>query len=176
MKSLIACFLILLFLPFSTNKNNGKPTRDEAIKLLQRYNVPKEKYVIFIDYSKSIKENRLYLLRIQDGKILLESKVSHAFESGKEYATEFSNKIGSKKSCIGVFQTLNSYYGKWGYSMKIKGLDSGINDNAYSRLIVFHASIVDNESWSEGCFMTTKQINKLLIDSTKNGCLIYVYQ
>jgi len=150
------------------------PSYELAKQLQLIYDTPRKDYVIFIDYTKNIKEERLYVIDMKQKKVVLKSTVSHAYNSGKLYATKFSNKIGSKKSCVGAFQTMNSYYGKWGYSMKIKGLDKGINDNSYIRAIVFHSNIVQKTTWSEGCFATPETINRRLIDLIKDGCLLYV--
>ena len=147
----------------------------ELVKSLQDiYSPPKKDYVIIIDYTKSIDEDRLYLFDMKKKEIILTSKVSHAYNSGKKYATKFSNSFGTKKSCIGAFITLDSYYGQWGYSMRIEGLDEGINNNAKKRGIVFHSNIVQKTSWSEGCFATPPEVNKKLINLVKGGNLIYV--
>jgi hypothetical protein len=108
-------------------------------------------------------------------EIVLTSKVSHAYNSGRKCPTKFSNVVGTKKSCTGAFLTLNSYYGQWGYAMRIEGLDNGINDNARKRSIVFHSNVVQKTSWSEGCFTTPTDINRKLINLVKEGNLIYVF-
>lgn len=163
--------LFLLLLSFQ----QYDPVYELSKHLQLIYDPPRKDYVVYIDYRQSIDEDRLYLVDMNSKKVILKTKVSHAYNSGKKYPTKFSNKIGTKKSCVGAFLTLNSYYGKWGYSMKIKGLDYGINDNAYVRAIVFHSNIVQRTTWSEGCFATPDLINKRLIDLVKDGCLVYVY-
>lgn len=147
----------------------------ELVKNIQLiYDPPRKEYVVFIDYSKPISEERLYVYDMRKEKVIMKSKVSHAFKSGKSYAKFFSNEVGTKKSCIGAFLTQESYYGQWGYSMRIQGLDVGINTNARKRAIVFHSNVVQKTSWSEGCFATPHDFNKKLIDLVKGGCLIYV--
>jgi len=153
-----------------------EPTYNFAEKVQLIYNPPKKDYVVLIDYSKPMTEDRLYVYNMINKEMVLKSKVSHAFNSGKKYATEFSNEVGSKKSSIGGFITLNSYYGRWGYSMKIKGVDGILNNNAEFRSIVFHSNITEKTSYSEGCFETPYNINTKLINMVKGGCLIYVYQ
>ena len=73
-------------------------------------------------------------------EIILSSVVSHGYKSGLLYAKDFSNINGSNKSSKGVYTTGNIKYGKFGYSMYIKGLDKGINSNAYNRSIIFHSN------------------------------------
>lgn len=162
--------LLLLLFPFY----DFLPSYDLAKSLQKIYDPPRKDYVIFIDYTKSINEERLYVIDMKTKETIIKSSVSHAHRSGKLYPILFSNKVGSKKSCVGAFLTLNSYYGKWGYSMRIKGLDPGINDNTQNRAIVFHPNVTDKTSWSAGCFTTPDSVNTKLINLVKNGCLVYV--
>ena len=55
-------------------------------------------------------------------------------------------------------------YGGFGYSMIIKGLDKGVNDNVESRKIIFHSTEKMSNPWSNGCFATPSDINKKIID------------
>jgi hypothetical protein len=151
------------------------PTYQFAREVSEKYNVPRTDYVILINYSKPIDEERLFIFDMNKKEIIIASKVSHAYNSGKKIPTKFSNVIGSKKSSTGGFMTLGSYNGSWGYSMKLRGLDFNLNDNSEVRGIIFHPNITNNVTYSDGCFMTPKNINKKIIDLTKNGCLVYVY-
>lgn len=106
------------------------------------------------------------------GEIVINSEVSHAWKSGTVMAEDFSNVENSNKSSRGCFVTGKTYWGQYGYSMKLHGLEKGLNDNVYKRYIVFH----ENESpWSRGCFMTDSITNKKIIDLTKGGAFLYVH-
>lgn len=136
-------------------------------QILSKY---KNERIIFIDYSKPSFRKRLWVL---DGdKILLNTYVSHGKESGFIYANDFSNKLNSNKSCIGVFQTGHTYHGKHGLSLTVLGLDS-TNNNAFKRKIVFHSANYASEEFllshgyigrSLGCFVTSEKNNKKIID------------
>ena len=140
----------------------------------EKYDAPRKDYVIVIDYTKNIFVNRLYVIDMKTGKAVISCKVSHAYNSGKIYATEFSNKAGTNKSCKGNFVTLGTTMGKFGYSMQVKGLDGGINDNATSRAIIFHSTRKMRTLWSHGCFATSDEANREIIDLTKGGCLVCI--
>ena len=59
---------------------------------------------------------------------------------GRKLAERFSNIEGSKMSSLGLFQATDTYYGNNGYSLRLRGLDAGFNDNALSRAIVMHGA------------------------------------
>jgi len=107
-------------------------------------------------------------------EIVISSRVSHAWNSGFLYASDFSNKSGSNKSSKGTFITEGTKHGRFGYSMVINGLDSNVNNNARSRAVIFHSTKKMSNPWSNGCFATSDEINNQIIDLTKNGCLVIV--
>lgn len=152
----------------------------QSEELIKKYRPKRTDRVIVIDYRKNILVNRLYVLDMKKREIILESRVSHAKKSGFFIPEKFSNVSGSYLSCKGVFVTAETYHGKLGYSMRIKGLEVGENNNAYQRAIIFHSTefvingIKIKTLWSKGCFSTPPEFNKKIIDLTKNGCLVYV--
>lgn len=66
--------------------------------------------------------------------------VSHGKHTGWIYAKNFSNWVGSLQSSPGLFWVGNHYYGKHGKSIRLHGMEPGINDNAYRRAIVMHSA------------------------------------
>jgi hypothetical protein len=140
-----------------------------------QYKVPGKDYAVIIDFRRSMLARRLYLVDLKNRRIVLRSRVSHAFRSGLLYAADLSNKEGSNKSCAGAFITADPYYGKFGYSMHIRGLENGVNNNARGRAIVFHSiKKVPFPTWSHGCFVTPSETNAQLIKKISNGRLVYV--
>ncbi len=133
----------------------------------------KHRYAILIDYDLPLFVERLWLMDRQSCEYIIHSKVSHAYNSGLIYATKFTNKPNTNTSCIGAFRTGGSYHGSFGYAMKLHGLEKGINDNAFKRAIVVHKEVA---LYSWGCFMTKPEINKKIIDLTKNGTFIWVHK
>lgn len=146
--------------------------RAEAEFTRQKPHLTKQRYITLIDYRRHILQKRMWVFDRKERRVVLNARVSHAFKSGVLYPTQFSNIDGTNKSCTGSFITLKPYTGKFGYSMRIKGVTKGVNDNAHSRAIVFHP-----DPWykySKGCFMTDGQINARLIHLIEGGSLVYV--
>jgi hypothetical protein len=167
--------LILLVAVFGLLLIDSHQDHDELIREnLKKYNPPRRDYAIVIDYRKHLFSKRLYLYDLKKGEIILTSRVSHAFNSGFLYASDFSNVNGSEKSCYGAFLTGGSYQGEFGYGMRVKGLEKGINDQAERRAIVFHTANRILPMWSLGCFITPADVNRKLIDLTKGGSLVLV--
>ena len=195
MKKLLPISLLLFFGAITVNaqkvyKTSYKSDEDKTIIDLAKqkqvvYNTPNKHFVVIIDYSKSIDDVRLFVVDIERSTIMLRSTVSHARNSGLMFATSYSNERDTKKSSPGAYQTKGTYFGKYGYSMVLKGLES-FNNNAEKRYIVFHSTgfnsngkIVDvnrilHSKYSWGCFATSEDINKKIIDTVKNGSLVYV--
>ncbi len=137
-----------------------------------------------IDYSMSSNKYRLFVLNLKSRQIEFNTLVAHGKNSGNEYATEFSNKNGSKQSSLGFFATLGTYSGKHGYSLRLKGLEKEINSNAFSRSIVIHGADYVSEDFikkygrlgrSWGCPALPLELNTSIIDMVKEGSLLYVY-
>jgi len=138
-----------------------------------------------IDYSLPSTSNRLFVIDLDhNNKVLFSTLVAHGKGSGENFATHFSNSARTLTSSLGVFLTENTYSGKHGYSLKIKGLENGFNDRAESRTIVIHpAEYVSKgtirtlgrlgRSW--GCPALEPEVSKPIIDTIKNGSLIFAY-
>lgn len=135
------------------------------------FNPTRKDYVIIIDFRKNLLCKRLFVFDMKTEKNILSGRVTHAYNSGLLYPTKFSNKPKSEMSSYGTFITKNIKFGKYGYSMKIEGLEEGINNNCESRAILFHKTSV---LWSKGCFATNPDLNKKIIDLTHDGCLVIV--
>ena len=93
-----------------------------------------------IDYSLPATEPRLWVIDLPEGRVLHHELVAHGEQSGENLAVSFSNGMNSHKSSIGLFRTDEIYSGQFGYSLRLSGLEPGINDNARARSIVFHGS------------------------------------
>ena len=98
-----------------------------------------------IDYSPPSSEKRLWIFD-REGAAVARGPVAHGQKSGDNHATRFSNAVGSHQSSIGLFRTAESYSGKHGYSLRMDGLEPGINDRARERAIVIHPADYVNPS------------------------------
>jgi len=143
-----------------------------------------KKLLSIIDYSNPSTEKRFFIIDIENHKLLYQTLVAHGKKSGYVNATKFSNKIRSYKSSLGFFRTGNSYFGIRGYSLRLEGLERGINDNARLRGIIIHgANYVDERlangngvigrSW--GCPAVSKKLSKEIINLLKDGSLLFIY-
>ena len=83
-----------------------------------------------IDYSKPSTEKRLWVFDLQAHELLYEELVAHGQGSGDNVATVFSNEPDTHASSLGLFLTEDTYVGKNGYSLRLKGLDEGFNHRA----------------------------------------------
>ena len=172
---LFAAILFISFAVLSIRSCLSESSYFEVAKSRSaKYNPPRKDYAIVIDYTKNILAKRLYVIDMKTGETVMSSRVSHAYNSGKLYATCFSNTGGTNISSRGNFITLGTRMGRFGYSMQVKGLDSGVNSNATSRAIIFHSDTKMRTIWSHGCFATDEETNSSLIDLTKGGCLVCV--
>lgn len=72
--------------------------------------------------------------------MLFHELVAHGRNSGENMATQFSNQNDSFATSLGLFRTQESYRGQNGYSLRMKGLEPGFNDNAFDRAIVIHGA------------------------------------
>lgn len=146
---------------------------------------PKRKDIItLIDFTKPSTEERLYVINLKEKKLLYTTHVAHGKNSGNNYATSFSNKVGSNQSSLGFFITENTYEGGNGYSLVIDGVEKGINDKAKQRAVVIHGAAYANPSVisssgrlgrSLGCPALPQEYTKPIIDLIKDGTLLFIY-
>jgi hypothetical protein len=99
-------------------------------------------------------------------------------------ATSFSDAMNSRQSSLGLFVTRETYIGSNGYSLRMDGLEPGINGHAFDRAIVMHgAPYVDaavakqqgriGRSW--GCPALRQAIARDVIDTVRGGGVIFSY-
>ncbi len=72
--------------------------------------------------------------------LVLNTWVAHGQGSGDDMANRFSNNNESHQSSLGFYLTDDVYIGKHGKSLRLDGLDNGINSAARARGIVVHAA------------------------------------
>jgi hypothetical protein len=84
----------------------------------------------------------------------------------------------------GLFVTDAPYVGRNGYSLRLRGLEPGVNDNAWARAIVMHgadyvsraiASRLGRLGRSHGCPAVPAAVARRIIDTLKGGSVVYAY-
>jgi hypothetical protein len=156
----------------------------KAYRTARQQGLDNKQLLTIVDYTKPSTERRLWVVDMKTNKVLFNTWVAHGKNSGAVNSNSFSNDPRSLKSSLGVFVTSDSYDGHNGYSLRVKGLERGINDNAYSRTVVFHGADYANpdvakhmgrlgRSW--GCFAVGRQVIKPLVDTIKHDTVIVAY-
>jgi hypothetical protein len=145
--------------------------------------------LIIVDFTKPSQLRRLAVMDIETGTILFHVKVAHGKNSGVVYASILSNVIDSFQCSAGLFEVTESFNGKKGSSLRLKGLNPHLNGNAEIRGIIIHAaeyvswySIVAN--WkekfrlgrSEGCFVLSNSDFQELKTNLVRPAYLYAYQ
>ncbi len=157
---------------------------DSAGSAAQRGLVRRRNLLTVIDYSIRSSEPRLFVFDLAARKLLFRELVAHGKNSGGDVANFFSNSSGSLASSLGLFVTEDTYVGNHGYSLRLRGLEEGVNDMASDRAIVLHgAYYVSREairvlgrlgrSW--GCPAVRSEIARKLIDTIRGGSAIFAY-
>lgn len=142
-----------------------------------------------IDYELPSYEKRLWVIDMESGALLYEEWVAHGMGNPRgsggdmERALSFSNDHGTRKSSLGVHRTAETYHGKHGYSLKLDGLEDGINHRARDRAIVIHSAHYVSADRAEdrligrswGCPAVRPAISRELIDAIKGGSVVWIY-
>lgn len=136
------------------------------------------------DFSMSSNTKRLWVIDLNDKKVVFNSLVAHGKNTGEEFATNFSNTESSRQSSLGFYITDATYQGDNGYSLRLLGMDKGFNDAAYKRAIVMHgADYVSDEfatvhkrigrSW--GCPAIPRELTQSMINTIKGKNCLFIY-
>jgi hypothetical protein len=146
--------------------------------------VKRKNVLTVIDYSLPSSEPRLFVFDLAHGKLLFRELVAHGKNSGGERTTFFSNEPGSLATSIGLFVTADTYFGNNGYSLRLRGLEEGVNDKAWDRLIVMHGAhyvsrtaikVLGRLGRSWGCPAVRAEIAEKVIDTVRGGTPVFAY-
>ena len=150
----------------------------------QQNSIAKRQILSIVDYSRPSTERRLWVFDLEKRTLLFHELVAHGVNTGENMATRFSNIEGSRQSSLGLFLTDQTYVGRNGYSLKLQGLELNINHLALERTIVMHGAWYVSDAFhrehgrlgrSWGCPAVTDAVARPLIDTIKDGSLLFVY-
>jgi hypothetical protein len=156
----------------------------EGFYALRQKGIIEKDILTVIDFSLSSTKKRLWVIDLVNNTILYSSVVSHGMKSGGEYANSFSNSQSSNKSSLGFYATGETYQGKHGLSLKLDGLERGINDNARARAVVMHGAQYANPSVlksqgflgrSQGCPAIPESLKNDIIKTIKGKSCLFIY-
>ena len=146
--------------------------------------VPRSDLVTVIDYSLPSTQTRLWVLERETGRVLFRELVTHGMETGEDYAGRFSNRPGSHQTSLGLFVTGSPYHGANGYSLRLDGLEPGINHLARERAIVMHGAPYATAAFASkhgrlgrswGCPAVRPSVTRELIDEIQGGTTLFAY-
>ena len=136
-----------------------------------------------VDFTKPSNEERFYVVNLQSGEVEAH-RVAHGRGSDPDHSgfvERFSNDFGSYASSNGAYLTGDYYNGKYGLSMKVRGLDWS-NYNGEPRAIVIHNAWYAEDDMvpihgklgrSEGCFAFSRASQWDVMRRLAGGRMIY---
>ena len=138
------------------------------------------------DFSRPSSEARFHLVNLATGEVeshrVCHGRGSDPSHSG--YLERFSNDFGSYATSNGTYTTADYYDGKYGLSMKVRGLD-WTNNNAEARAIVIHNAWYAEDDMiplhgqlgrSEGCFAMSRESQYAVMRKLAGGRMIYAHK
>ncbi|QDP85150.1 murein L,D-transpeptidase catalytic domain family protein [Chryseobacterium sp. SNU WT5] len=159
------------YLGFANLKREGKLNEDSHL-------------LTICDFSLSSTQKRLWVIDLNEKKVVYNSLVAHGKNTGEEFAQKFSNTESSLQSSIGFYVTENTYNGSNGYSLKLLGMDAGYNDAALQRAIVMHGADYVSEDFiknqkrlgrSWGCPAIPRALAEPIINTIKGKSCLFIY-
>ena len=173
-------------------KNSNKLELDVFEKAILGFNnlkkagkIDEDSHLLTVcDFSLSSTQKRLWVIDLNDKKILFNSLVAHGKNTGEEFARKFSNTESSLQSSLGFYVTESTYNGSNGFSLKLHGMDKGFNDRALQRAIVMHGADYVSEDFiksqrrigrSWGCQAVPTALAKPIINTIKDKNVIFIY-
>lgn len=172
------------------NANFSIPNMESFSSALEGFYQLKEKGKIqkdiltIIDFTLSSTEKRMWVIDMATHKVLYHTLVAHGRNTGEEFAKQFSNKEESYQSSLGFYATAETYIGKHGFSLRLDGLEKGINDKARDRAIVIHGADYVSEKFvkqtgrlgrSQGCPALPVELTKEIINVIKDNSCLFIY-
>ncbi|MDT0677812.1 murein L,D-transpeptidase catalytic domain family protein [Autumnicola musiva] len=152
---------------------------------LEKEGAVTKKILTIVDFDLSSKKKRMWILDMENQKVLFNTYTSHGKNTGGEFANSFSNTVNSLQSSLGFYVTGETYYGKNGLSLFIDGKEKGFNSNARKRYVVIHGADYATSAFikkygrlgrSYGCPAVPNSLAKKLINTIKGESVVYIHK
>lgn len=150
---------------------------------LDQHRVYARDTIAVVDFSKPSSEPRFHMVDLASGQVeshrVCHGRGSDPAHSG--YVERFSNDFGSYATSNGAYVTGDYYEGKYGLSLRVRGLDPS-NSNAEERAIVIHNAWYAEDDMiplhgqlgrSEGCFAMSRANQYQAMRRLAGGRMIY---
>jgi hypothetical protein len=136
-----------------------------------------------VDFSKPSSDPRFHVVNLASGDVD-SYRVCHGRGSDPNHSgwlERFSNDFGSYATSNGTYVTTDYYDGKYGLSLRVRGLDWS-NSNAEARAIVIHNAWYAEDDMiplhgqlgrSEGCFAMSRKNQYEVMRRLAGGRMIY---
>jgi hypothetical protein len=136
-----------------------------------------------VDFSKPSADPRFHVVNLASGNVD-SYRVAHGRGSDPAHSgwlQRFSNDFGSYATSNGTYVTTDYYDGKYGLSLRVRGLDWS-NNNAEARAIVIHNAWYAEDDMiplhgqlgrSEGCFAMSRKNQYEVMRKLAGGRMIY---
>ncbi len=169
---------------FSLPKMQGFKEALKGYYILKEKGLVQKEILTLVDFSLSSNTKRLWVIDMATNTILYNSLVAHGKNTGEEFANSFSNANSSFKSSLGFYLTGETYNGKHGMSLKLDGIEKGVNDNARARGVVMHSAnyvsnfFIQNHKRlgrSQGCPAIPEELLKEIVQTIKNRSCLFIY-
>lgn len=144
----------------------------------------KRNLISIIDFNKASTEKRFYTIDLDKQALLFHTLVAHGKNTGENIARSFSNTPHSNKSSLGFYVTGETYVGSKGYSLRLDGVETNVNDNMRERAVVIHSAKYVSQYWidkygrlgrSQGCPALPVELTNTIIDTIKDKTVVFGY-
>src|SRR5687767_11554996 len=160
--------------------------RAREIKAYAQKNGYSTRFCFLLDMRLESGLKRFFVYDLSGNKVAFSGLVTHGnCDQNFLEKARFSNTPGGECTSTGIYKVGYSYYGQYGKTYKLYGLQNS-NSNAFKRALVLHGNsfVPDQESYpkpicnSSGCPMVSFAfLNKLstVIDKSPKPVLLWVY-
>ena len=142
------------------------------------------RYLTLVDFSLPSTDKRMWVMDLDAQEVVYHTYAAHGVASGSNYATDFSDIPQSHQSSLGFYLAAESYVGKHGLSLRLDGIEPGINGKARERAIVLHGADYAEADFirqhgrlgrSQGCPSVPRALSGPIIEAIQGNSCLFVY-